>query len=88
MLNKIALTVAIGAVVALFGVEAKALPLAPTQQATVDNDVIQVQIDCAPYWHFDPRRGGCVPNGPTRRFDCGPGWHFDPRRDGCVPNGL
>ena len=84
MLNRIALTVAIGAVLALFAVEANAMPLSPTHQATFGNNLIQVRFDCAPGWHFNPRRGGCVPNGADVRGDCAPGWHFNGAR--CVPN--
>ncbi len=87
MLKTMTLTMAVGAMLALFAVDAKALPLAPTTPKVAESTVTLVRDDCGRGRHFSRSRGHCVSDDRVRRDDCGPGGHFSPSRGHCVPNG-
>ena len=86
MLKTMTLTMAVGAMLALFAVDAKALPLAPTTPKVAESTVTLVRDDCGRGRHFSRSRGHCVSDDRVRRDDCGPGGHFSPSRGHCVPN--
>ncbi len=85
MLKMTTLTLAIGAVLALFAVDANALPLAPTkQQVDVGSTVTLVRDNCGRDRHFSRSRGRCVSDERVFRDDCGRGRHFSRNLGHCV----
>ena len=88
MLKTFTLTVAIGAMVALFGVTANAAPISPSKQITSESNVLLVRDGCGRGMRFSHGRNRCVEQFESRRRmrrdDCRRGQHFSHRLERCV----
>jgi hypothetical protein len=92
MLKALALTAALGAMSAMFAVDAGATPLAQAKQTAGTDEVTLVRDGCGPGRHR--HRGHCVGDNPIapiirdviRPGRCGPGRHWSNRWHRCVRN--